>query len=111
MASEKFLMVCTVAADFVGPNLELFCIRRGQLGTFVEAPMWVKKTRMFDLLMKDGSIKVAENSAAKKVLENDPMAGIGADGKAIKEEAAEPVAAEPEAEKPKRTRKPKGDAE
>lgn len=83
---DKFLMICYVAADFVSPRGDIFRITPDKIGVFVEAPGWVQNTLLFKMLVKDGSIKVGEQRAEIKKLENDPMEGIGADGKEEKPE-------------------------
>ena len=85
---DKFLMICYVAADFRGPDGQMFRVTPERLGTFIETPVWVKGTLLFKMLMNDGSIKIALESE-KKELENDPMKGIGADGKETEEKPEE----------------------
>lgn len=76
-------ILCRVAATFrqdknpeitydVGPR-DLMVIR--------DAPGWIADTRLFGLLKKDGSIEVIETKAQAKQAENEPGAGVGADGK------------------------------
>ena len=93
---KNFLMICYVCARFISPDGDIFEIRPAQIGVFVEAPEWVKKTLLFRGLVNDGSIKVAEEQISKRQGENDPMDGIAADGK---------VAEKPEEEKVIKTRK------
>ena len=112
---EKFLMICYVAADFV-LNGEVFSIRASQIGTFVEAPIWVKDTLMFKWLVADGSLKVADETISKKKGENDPMEGIAASGKAeevaeaVEEEIVDAVEEKP-VKKPRAKKAKKDDAE
>ena len=87
---DKFLIICTVAADFYSRSGELFRIPASRLGEFIEAPVWIKDTLLFRGLVSDGSLKVAEKHISRKEGENDPMKDVGADGKA-KAEAAEAV--------------------
>jgi len=113
----KFLMICYVAAAFGPYKGEMFSVTPSMIGTFVEAPEWIKDTLMFKWLVNDGSIKVAEQQITKKQGENDPMQGVSAEGKAeeISEaqeaEIVEAATEEPKEEpvKPKRTRKKKAD--
>ena len=88
---DKFLMICYVCADFGPYRGEMFRITPDKIGIFVEAPGWIMDTVMFKWLVRDGSIKVADKQISRKEGENDPMKGMGADGKAVKEEPAEPV--------------------
>ena len=120
---KKFLMICYVASLFVNRDGDKFHITPDKLGVFIEAPEWIKETLLFKMLLKDGSIKVAEQQITMKQGENDPMDGVSAEGKdaavseaneaeAQEEKPAEEPAEEP-AEKPakKTTRKAKtGDA-
>lgn len=112
---DKFLMICYVAADFVFRG-EVFSIKANQIGTFVEAPIWVKETLMFKWLVNDGSIKVADETISKKQGENDPMEGIAASGKeeeiaeAVEEEIVEAVEEKP-VKKPRAKKAKKDDAE
>ena len=87
---DKFLMICYVCADFGPYNGELVRITPENKGIFVEAPAWIKRTLIYKWLLEDGSIKVADVQITRKQGENDPMKGIGADGKAMKE-GEEPV--------------------
>ena len=103
---DKFLMICYVAADFFSPDREIFRVTPDKLGTFIQAPSWVRDTLLFRGLVNDGSIRVAEDRPTQKKLENDPAEGILADGR-----AAEPVEVNVEAEAKKRTRKKKDDAQ
>ena len=91
---DTFLMVCYVCADFVGKSGEFFSVKSKDLGTFVQAPAWIKETIMFKWLLADGSIKIGLEKAEQKKLENNPMEGITAEGKAETDE---------EAPKPKKT--------
>ena len=126
---DKFLMICYVAADFGPYEGLMFSVKPSQIGTFIEAPGWIKNTLLYKWLLKDGSIKVAVEGITMKQGENDPMKDISASGKDIKvAEAAEAktvaevdkeagTVAEvdkeeetAEAEKPKRRRTKKDDA-
>ena len=71
--------VCAEFHDFSGNPV--FRITPAMRGTMVEAPDAIKQDILFDMLVTDGSIKVPETAAQKKVLENDPMVGVTAEGK------------------------------
>ena len=111
---EKFLMICYVAADFGPYDGDMFRVTPTMIGTFIEAPVWVKDTLLFKWLIKDGSIKVAEEQITKKQGENDPMEGMAASGKdeavavAAEKEATEHIeeAAEGQKESPAEEEKP-----
>ena len=92
---DTFLMICRVCAEFSAGRGLSFKITPVTRGVFVQAPAWVKETRMFKGLLADGSITVAAETSEKKKLENDPNEGVGADGKAVEEQ---PVAVEAEEE-------------
>ena len=109
---DTFLMICYVAADFSNRMGDTFRVTPAQIGTFVEAPTWVKDTLLFSWLVKDGTVKVAEKTISKKQGENDPMEGVAADGKdeavseAVEEEIKDAVK-EPEKLVKPRTKKTK----
>lgn len=102
---EKFLMICYVAADFGPYEGEMFRVTPTMIGTFIEAPIWVKGTILFKWLCNDGSIKVAEQQITKKQGENDPMQGMSAEGKNIE------VSEKNEAEVTKAVETPEASAE
>ena len=107
---DKFLMICYVCADFASRNGDVFRIRPNNLGTFVEAPEWVKDTLLFSWLVKDGSIKVADEQITRKQGENDPLKGITAEGKdetiaKAAEEKEETVEEKPTKTRAKRAKK------
>ena len=52
------------------------------LRTFQEAPDSVREDLLFDMLVRDGSIRIPETAAQRKQLEQDPMLGMNADGTA-----------------------------
>lgn len=98
--NDTFLMLCYVAADFLSSKGDRFRIEAKDIGNFVMAPAWIKDTLMYKWLLADGSIVTGQTGKEQKRLENDPMEGVTAEGKA--EEATE--------EKPKATRRKKGEA-
>ncbi len=57
-------------------------------GCLTEVPDAVRQDLLFGMLVEDGSIKVPQNDSQKKVLEQDPMVGVAADGRSavLKEE-------------------------
>ena len=78
--------VCAEFHDFSGNPV--FRITPAMRGTMVEAPEAIKQDILFDMLVTDGSIKVPETTAQKKVLENDPMVGVTAEGKSEQHKTA-----------------------
>ena len=84
--------------------------------TMQEVPEAIKQDLLFDMLVADGSIKTPETAAQRKLLEQEPMLEMGADGKSVKaEKPAKPAKAETKAdEKTAETKqeiKPAGTAE
>jgi len=110
-------IICAVAADFVRPDGEIFRVTGKEIGVIKDAPEWIKDTLLFRMLDKDGSIKYVTNSNRIQA-ENDPLAGINAEGKEIRPEGEtgvnDPVEGQQEAPKKKTTTrktKKKDDAE
>jgi len=101
---DTFLMICSVAADFGPYRGELYRVRPQDIGIMLQAPAWIKDTMMYKWLLADGAIKVADTAEKQKELENDPLKGLGADGKA-QEEPAEEQPAKPA----RKTRAKKGE--
>ena len=92
------MIVPYVCADFYDRNRNLIHrITPADLGKFNYPPEKIKEDPLFQMLVDDGSIRIPEEKSAQKALENDPYAGITAEGKAEK----------PKAEKPKAETKPR----
>jgi len=95
--------VCAEFRDKAGNTL--FRIRPEMLRSMQEVPDAIEQDHLFDLLVADGSIKTPESVAQKKLLEQDPMLEMNADGKSAK--PAKAAKAETKAEeKPAETAKP-----
>ncbi len=76
------LIVPRVCAEFHSPTGEiLFTVRPHMLGSIVEAPETIRQDLLFQMLVNDGSLKAVESAAEKRAMENDPMAGVAADGR------------------------------
>lgn len=76
------LIIPYVCAEFRDRNgNRIHRITPEMRGCLTEVPDAVRQDRLFDMLVEDGSIKVPQNESQKKVLEQDPMAGVKADGK------------------------------
>ena len=101
-------IICTVAADFVRGDGEIFRVTGREIGVIKDAPDWIKDTLIFKWLDKDGSIKYV-NQNNRIEAENDPLSGVDAEGKRIptKEEEAvnDPSEGQETASKKKTTRK------
>ena len=105
------LIIPYVCADFrdKGGN-PIFRITADMLRTIQTVPDAIKQDLLFDMLVADGSIKTPETEAQKKLLEQDPMIEMGADGKRIaKAKAGEKKADEKSAETKSAEIKPAGD--
>lgn len=101
---DTFLMICAVAADFGTRDGDHFAVTPRQIGSFIQAPAWIRDTLLFRLLLRDGSIKIALGADNRKQLENEPLAGLNAEGK--KDPAEAPEAEAPaDAQAPARSRK------
>ena len=76
------LIIPYVCAEFrdVSGN-PIFRITPAMRGTMITVPEAIKQDILFDMLVADGSIKVPETAAQKKLLEQDPMVGVTAEGK------------------------------
>ena len=78
--------VCAEFRDVAGNPI--FRITPAMRGTMITVPETIKQDILFDMLVADGSIKVPETAAQKKVLEQDPMVGVTAEGKSEQPKAA-----------------------
>ena len=108
------LIIPYVCADFRDKSGNtIFRITPDMIRTMQEVPEAIKQDLLFDMLVADGSIKTPETAAQRKLLEQEPMLGMTASGKA--EKPAKPAKAETKAdEKPAETKqeiKPAGTAE
>ena len=103
-------IICYVAADFVNSEGGKFSVTGKELGVIKEAPEWIKDTLLFKWLVNDGSIKFVTRSNRISA-ENDPLAGISAEGKEIRTEEETPVNApensDEEGEKEEKPEQPK----
>ena len=117
-----------VCADFYDGNHNLIHrITRRDLGLYYDVPDAIRQDPLYQMLVDDGSILLAETSEKQKAFENDPYAGATADGRsteaatvkaksartksAAKTETAadpksEPKPEEKPADKPAETKKP-----
>ena len=94
------LIIPYVCAEFrdKGGN-PIFRITADMLRTIQTVPDAIKQDLLFDMLVKDGSIKTPETEAQRKLLEQDPMIGMTAEGKSEKpEKPAKPAKSETKAE-------------
>ena len=81
-------IVSHVCAQFKGPDGRVIrTVRPEERNDTVEVPEAIRQDPLFALLLQDGSLEIVETQAQQKRLENDPEAGIGPDGKALRAEA------------------------
>ena len=94
------LIIPYVCADFRDKNGNpIFRITADMLRTMQDVPEAIKQDLLFDMLVADGSIKTPETVAQRKLLEQDPMIGMTAEGKSEKtEKPAKPAKTETKAE-------------
>ena len=91
------LIIPYVCADFRDKKGNpIFRITADMLRTMQDVPEAIKQDLLFDMLVQDGSIKTPEMVAQRKLLEQDPMIGMNAEGKA--EKSAKPAKTETKAE-------------
>lgn len=105
------MIIVYVCVELFNKNKSLsFKVTADKRGLLLEAPKWISEDPLFALLVKDGSLKIAESNAAKKVLENDPMLGVTVEGKSevIKDNNADADAKSKPDAKEKKSDKPKG---
>lgn len=78
-------IVSHVAVDFYDKNRNLiFSVPAHLIDHFLTAPDEIQEDIIFGMLLKDRSLEVFETPAQKKALENDPTAGVNAEGKKTK---------------------------
>ena len=81
------LIIPYVCADFRDKKGNpIFRITADMLRTIQTVPDAIKQDLLFDMLVADGSIKTPETEAQKKLLEQEPMLGMTAEGKEAKPE-------------------------
>ena len=76
-------LLSRVCAEFTdGKGKVIYRIRPNDRLVYKDdAPEAIRGDLLFRMLVADGSIKVPETAAQKKVLEQDPMVGVTAEGK------------------------------
>ena len=76
------LIIPYVCADFRDKSGNtIFRITPDMIRTMQEVPEAIKQDLLFDMLVADGSIKTPETAAQRKLLEQEPMLGMTADGR------------------------------
>ena len=94
------LIIPYVCADFRDKKgNSIFRITADMLRTIQTVPDAIRQDLLFDMLVADGSIKTPETEAQKKLLEQEPMLEMRADGKSVKaDKPAKPAKAETKTE-------------
>ncbi len=73
-----------VCADFYDKNRNLIHrIRIEDRNIYHDVPDAIQQDPLYQMLVNDGSILLADSPAKQKAVENDPMAGALPDGRAI----------------------------
>lgn len=85
-------ILCRVAATFrQSDNPETtYTVSPRDLMIIRDAPAWITKTRLFELLKQDGSIDIIETKVQAKQVESDPGAGADTAGKKPSTRARKP---------------------
>ena len=95
------LILSHVCVDFHDAAYNtIFRITPAQLNTLIDAPDAIRKDPLFDLMVAEGSLRANLSLSDQRQLENDPTAGVTADGK----EAQTAVAADTTADTATRKR-------
>ena len=89
------LIICHVCAEFHNKRGEtVLTVSPEMLTGFISAPEEIQEDPLYGMLMADGSLEAGFTEKEKKARENDPTAGITAEGKkatAARKKAGEPV--------------------
>ena len=73
-----------VAAEFHDPHgLILFQITPRDMNHYLTAPDAIRQDPLFSLLLAEGSLDLVESASQLRALENDPLQGHSADGRAL----------------------------
>ena len=76
------LILSHVCVDFHDAAYNtIFRITPAQLNMLIEAPDAIRKDPLFDLMVAEGSLRANLSLSDQRQLENDPTAGVTADGK------------------------------
>ena len=71
-----------VSVDFTDKQRKIiFSVPPHLIDCVLTAPDEIQEDPIFDLLLADRSLEAVRTVSQKKVLENDPTAGVSADGK------------------------------
>ncbi len=89
------LIICHVCAEFHNKKGEtVLTVSPEMLTGFISAPEEIQEDPLYGMLMADGALEAGFTEKEKKAGENDPTAGITAEGKkatAARKKAGEPV--------------------
>ena len=86
------LILSHVCVDFHDAAYNtIFRITPSQLNTLIEAPDAIRKDPLFDLMVAEGSLRANLSLSDRRQLENDPTAGVSAEGREAVPTAADPA--------------------
>ena len=78
------LMMSRVCAEFHdAKGVPIFTVTPTRRNTFVMAPEEIREDPLFQMLVNDGALTADVTPAERRNLENDPMAGVTAEGKKL----------------------------
>ena len=85
------LIISRVCAEFRdAKGTAVFAVTPSMINrTFIEAPEFIREDPLFNMLISDGSLEASISKERQRELENDPVAGHDATGKAIDPTASE----------------------
>ena len=76
------LMMSRVCAEFHdAKGVPIFTVTPTRRNTFVMAPEEIREDPLFQMLVNDGALTADVTPAERRNLENDPMAGVTAEGR------------------------------
>ena len=76
------LILSRVCAEFHdAKGVPLFSVTPSTRNIFTEAPEAIREDPLFRMLISDGSLEAAVPEERKRLLENEPMTGVAADGR------------------------------
>ncbi len=80
------LILCRVCAEFTDRfGRTVFTVRPRDLLSFLDAPEEIRSDPLFDMMLRDGSLEAVRSVEERTALENDPEAGITAEGRKVPE--------------------------
>ena len=78
------MILCRVCAEFHdAKGVPIFTVTPTRRNTFVMAPEAIREDPLFQMLVNDGALTADVTPAERRKLENEPMAGVTAEGKKL----------------------------